>query len=173
MPHYMVYHSCELKQEQYQAFAAALTDLHCELFSAPSAFVNITFYSTYSGSAFPSTTFVGGKAHPTNFIHAHLRPRGTANAPKLRVLVETIHQLWDAHVNASKVTTQGRLDDPNALHNVFVFEDLAAGSEQGFILPQAGEDRAWLNENIKALEARAEQGDASMEKLIQEMKTRF
>jgi hypothetical protein len=31
MPHYLIYHSCEITQAQYQALATAITKLHCEL----------------------------------------------------------------------------------------------------------------------------------------------
>jgi hypothetical protein len=31
MPHYLIYHSCDITQAQYQALATAITKLHCEL----------------------------------------------------------------------------------------------------------------------------------------------
>lgn len=150
---------------------------HEHTVSAPSAFVNITFHPNPTSSP-TMFTFVGGHAHATNFIHAHLRPRGPANAPKLRALVETIMKLWDAHVVPSNgdddtVThsrvTEGRLDDARALHNVFVFEDLIAGAEQGFVLPQAGRDEEWMRGNMAAFEKRKGDGDQSIKRLMEEM----
>ncbi|KAF2032490.1 hypothetical protein EK21DRAFT_60772 [Setomelanomma holmii] len=175
MPHYLVYHSCDLSSSQYQAFATEITRLHCELFSAPSAFVNITFHPnplpTPHAPPQPtpppqSTTFVAARPVRTNYIHAHLRPRGPANAPKLRTLVETIMQIWSTHVQNGK--GEGRLDDPKGLHNVFIFEDLAAGAEQGFVLPVAGEEGEWAERNMDEFRRRAQSGDESVARLMEE-----
>jgi hypothetical protein len=76
--------------------------------------------------------------------------------------------LWDAQLNSGP--TEGRLDNPRALHNVFIFEALVAGSEQGFLLPMAGEDGKWAEENMGEFEARAARGDESMGRLVEEMK---
>jgi hypothetical protein len=68
---------------------------------------------------------------------------------------------------------EGRLDDPMALHNVFIFEDLAAGAEQGFLLPLAGQDGGWVRDNMRAFEKRAKDGDESMKRLLVEHKDGF
>ncbi|KAH4216322.1 hypothetical protein HBH69_168350 [Parastagonospora nodorum] len=174
MPHYMVYHSCDISQQQYQAFASALTKLHCDLFSAPSAFVNITFLPSPSSSSTSTSsptvhTFVGAHSHPTNFIHAHLRPRGPSNAPKLHTLVTTTMALWSEHIG----TDSGRLDDIKALHNVFIFEDLAAGAEQGFVVPRAGGEGEWARENKGEFERREREGDEGMGRLVGELKAKM
>jgi hypothetical protein len=142
--------------------------------SAPSAFVNITFHPTASHI---TASFVAARPAQTNFIHAHLRPRGPENDQKRKTLVTTIMNLWDAHINNAPGATlnaegssEGRLDNPRALHNVFVFEALVAGSEQGFLIPMAGEDGKWGEENMKAFEDRAGRGDESMGRLVEEMK---
>jgi hypothetical protein len=88
-------------------------------------------------------------------------------------------QLWDTCINTwetatmtDHLTTTGRLDQARALHNVFVFEDLVAGAEQGFVLPQAGQDGDWVKENMAEFERRAREGDGSMKQLIEEVKAR-
>jgi len=68
---------------------------------------------------------------------------------------------------------EGRLDDPMALHNVFLFEDVAAGAEQGFLLPLAGEDGNWVKDNMQAFEKRAREGDESFKTLLAEHKAGF
>ena len=69
--------------------------------------------------------------------------------------------------------TPGRLDDPLALHNVFIMEDITAGAEQGFILPAAGKDGEWAKKNMAEIEKRAREGDASMRTMAEEMKKGF
>lgn len=64
----------------------------------------------------------------------------------------------------------GRLDDPRALHNVFILEDIAAGAEQGLLLPVAGKDPEWAEDNMVEFRRRADLGDKSMLALIREIK---
>jgi hypothetical protein len=135
--------------------------------SAPSSFVNITYHSTSSSSSY-ATTFVAAQPCPTNYIHAHLRPRGPSFAPQLRTLVTTIMALWAEHISHGK--PEGRLDDAKGLHNVFIFEDLAAGAEQGIVLPKAGEEEGWARENWEEMERRSKEGDEGMERLMADLK---
>jgi hypothetical protein len=78
-------------------------------------------------------------------------------------------RIWNDHVQNGG---EGRLDDSTALHNVFIFEDLAAGAEQGFLLPLAGQDGKWVEENMQAFEKRAGEGDESMRQMIEEVKAK-
>ena len=133
--------------------------------SAPSAFVNITFHPT---SVSNTTTFVAGQPAATNYIHAHLRPRGPSFAPQMRTLVTTIMSLWGEHISNGS-GTEGRLDNPRGLHNVFLFEDLAAGAEQGLVLPKAGEEKGWAHENWAEMVKRAKEGDRGMEGLMRQL----
>ncbi|KAH7089261.1 hypothetical protein FB567DRAFT_328829 [Paraphoma chrysanthemicola] len=159
MPHYMIYHSHPLDSAQQQAIANGITDLHCKLFSAPSAFVNISFLPA-------PKTYVARSPSATNFIHAHLRPRGPAFTPQLHSLLHGIKALWHEVVGG---TGEGRIDDTRGLHNVFLFEDLSAGMEQGFVLPKAGEEEAWKESNWGDFVARREKGDESVGRLMEEL----
>jgi hypothetical protein len=198
MPLYQIHHSCSLSSAQQQAIASGITNLHCSTFSAPSAFVNITFHPT---STISPQIYVGGTPQRTNYILGHLRPRPN-NAEKLNHVVKAIMSIWNEHARpvdrllvqtklgqttvnllekAKEVTGvgyrpksgDGRLDDERALHNVFLFEDLAAGAEQGFVLPVAGEDGEWAKENMAEFARRAADGDESMKKLVQEYKAKL
>lgn len=161
----MIYHSCPISSSQSQALAEGITSLHSSLFSAPTSFVNISFLPS------PSNTYVSSRLVATNFLHAHLRPRGPANASKLQTLVKTIMKLWAEHV-AQDDKSEGRLDDARGLHNVFVFEDLAAGAEQGFVLPKAGEEEGWVRENWEDFERRAKDGDGAVGMMMEEIEER-
>lgn len=97
----------------------------------------------------------------------HLRPRGQDNRPKLLALVARFTAVWNETLRPE---APGRLDDGRALHNVFIMEDIVAGTEQGFVLPVAGNDAKWLEENRGEIERRAGEGDAAMKVLLEESK---
>ena len=67
----------------------------------------------------------------------------------------------------------GRLDDERALHGVVVMEDIAAGAEQGFLVPVAGEDGGWAAEHLADFRKRADAGDESMQGLVMEVEQGF
>jgi hypothetical protein len=181
MPLYEIHHSHPLTPTQHRALASSITALHCTTFSAPSLFVNVVFY--------PSTTFttVGGNPVQTNYIIGHLRPRGPENRQKLATVVAELTRIWNAHVRLEGGSVldripgvgyvpkkgEGRLDDARALHNVFMMEDIVAGSEQGFALPVAGQDGSWIEKNMPEFQRRAEDGDESMRALIAEVRSKL
>lgn len=185
MPLYEIHHSCALTTAQQQALATGITTLHCITFSAPSAFVNITFHPT---SVLSPQIYVGGVPHRTNYILGHLRPRPN-NAANQAHIVSTLTTLWNEHARpvdsvlgqvGEKVglgykakSGDGRLDDERALHNVFIMEDIVAGAEQGFALPVAGKDGEWARENMGEFERRAADGDESMRSLVREYKAKL
>ncbi|KAF2690471.1 hypothetical protein K458DRAFT_290325, partial [Lentithecium fluviatile CBS 122367] len=103
---------------------------------------------------------------PTNYIHAHLRPRGPNTRPTLISITQSLTQIWNSLLQPTK---PGSLDDPRALHNVFLMEDIAAGAEQGFVLPLAGEDAQWAEENMQEFRRRAEDGEEGMRRLVEEV----
>lgn len=185
MPLYEIHHSCALTTTQQQALATAITSLHCTTFSAPSAFVNITYHPT---SLTAPQIYVGGRPQRTNYILAHLRPRPN-NADKQAHVVASLARLWNEHARGVDSVLgrvggtvgigyvprsgEGRLDDERALHNVFLMEDIVAGAEQGFALPLAGRDGEWASENMGEFERRAADGDESMKALVREYKARL
>jgi hypothetical protein len=181
MPLYEIHHSHPLTSVQHRALATSITALHCSTFSAPSLFVNVVFLPS-------STHFVGGAAAQPNYIIGHLRPRGPENGAKLATIVAELTRIWNAHVRlegGSSVLDRipgvgytpkkgdGRLDDARALHGVFLMEDIAAGAEQGFALPVAGQDGTWVRENMAEFRRRAEDGDEGMRALIEEVKSKL
>ena len=135
--------------------------------STPAAFVHVTFHATNTTTQYIS---VGGSQAWPNSLHVHLRPRG--DRAKLNQLVVEMQRIWDDAVQEGSGGdgTSGRLDDAQALHNIFIMEDIAAGAEQGFVLPVAGQEGAWVEENMGAFEKRAREGDESMAALVEEVK---
>jgi hypothetical protein len=51
-------------------------------------------------------------------------------------------------------------------------DDIVAGYEQGFMLPEAGEDGKWIRENMAEFERRAEDGDDVMRDMVEEINRR-
>jgi hypothetical protein len=62
-----------------------------------------------------------------------------------------------------------RLDDPLALHTVFILDDIAAGAEQGMIIPPAGQDQKWADEHLDEVRERAAAGEKSMQRFEREI----
>ena len=58
------------------------------------------------------------------------------------------------------------------LDTVFIMGDIVAGFEQGFMLPEAGEDGKWIRTNLGEFERRAEKGDGVMRELVEEVRQR-
>lgn len=95
--------------------------------------------------------------------------------------MQALQGLWNTHARTPGTLfalykakePDGRLDDPRALHNVFVMEDIAAGAKRGFVLPVAGDDGQWMRENMGEFERRAALGDDCMRELVEWVKSRL
>lgn len=78
-------------------------------------------------------------------------------------LTSRIQSAWDSIVNTpSHPSTR--------LRAIFVMGSILAGREIGFALPQAGEDRAWLEENAAEFSRLAGEGDEEMKELVKDMR---
>lgn len=49
---------------------------------------------------------------------------------------------------------------------------IVAGDKKGFMLPEAGQDKAWMMENFHEFAKRAENGDEQMGDLVRELRER-
>ena len=49
---------------------------------------------------------------------------------------------------------------------------ITAVYEAGFMMPEAGQDGAWLKENMRAFEQRAADGDEEFKDLVEDVKNR-
>ena len=64
-----------------------------------------------------------------------------------------------------------RLDDPRALHDCYIMEDIAYGVERGLSIPTAGYNDSWVEENMEKIVQGAGQGDEFMIVLLEELKS--
>ena len=110
--------------------------------------MNVTFHATNNTTQYIA---VGGTQVWTNYIHAHLRPRGADKRAKLNELVRETMRIWDKEIRMNEdARSSGRLDDDKALHNVFVMEALRQGQSRALCCllratRMSGCSRIWTN----------------------------
>jgi len=59
--------------------------------------------------------------------------------------------------------------DEKQLRGIFILGSLIAGQENGFALPPAGGDGAWIKENRREFERLAGEGDEDMKEMLEEL----
>ncbi|KAF2813038.1 uncharacterized protein BDZ99DRAFT_473764 [Mytilinidion resinicola] len=177
MPFYDIHHHFPLDQTQRGEIASRITALHCTHFTTPSLFLNIRFTQDDAKNI---STYVGGERVGINYIHAHIRPRKTPADSEVRELYNSliiqIAAIWQDILGYSAYRETGSLETPMNPHSVFVLDDIAAGYEQGFLLPEAGGDKRWIEENMREFERRANAEapceDHDMQRLVKEIHAR-
>ncbi|KAF6237260.1 hypothetical protein HO173_004729 [Letharia columbiana] len=165
MPLYEIEHITPLSSSQKDALARSITQIHSHLFTTPSLFVNVRFTDTASHDV-----YVGGKKKSANRILAHVRPGGGRSVDDFNTLCARITESWDLIILGRDA--KGDRGRDRELRAVFILGTIVAGSEAGFALPAAGEDRKWLRENVGNFEQRAEAGDGEFGDLVEEMRRR-
>ncbi len=175
MPLYLITlsHPHLLTSSQRRSLAQSITTIHSALFSAPSLFVNVRFTNAATGTSGDGNgaaiAFAGGQEANTNFIAAHVRHGPSRPREKYDELCAKLKSAWDEAV----VDVQGKTEsEEHKLHTIFIMGDIVAGWEQGFSIPEAGGDAAWLKENMEEFERRADAGDAAMRGLVEEVRGR-
>ena len=116
-----------LRPDQKTDIAREITRIHCELTGAPADFVHVLFQEMAPGDA-----FVGGEPMTRSIVRGLVRA-GRPLELKARMLAD-LSAAW------GKVSGQ-------APHDIFVaLEDVPASHviEAGRILPEPGEEEAWL-----------------------------
>lgn len=78
-----------------------------------------------------------------------------------------MRQAWDKAVNNGQ---PGRGD--KELRGTFIFADLTAVLEAGFILPEAGNDKKWIMENKPSFEKLAAEGEEDWKRVLDEFETK-
>ncbi|KAI9879771.1 MAG: hypothetical protein M1830_007213 [Pleopsidium flavum] len=157
MPWYDIEHITPLTGQQKDELAMAMTTIHAEKFHTPTLFVNCRFTEVKD-----QETYVAGKRRHTNRIFGHVRPGGRAVEDFNDLCLQLI-QAWDKAVNNGQ-PGQGNKE----LRGTFIFADLTAASEAGFILPEAGNDKKWIRENKPAFEKLAAEGDEDWKGVLKE-----
>jgi len=164
MPLYTVEHIAPLSHGQKDALAAAITRIHAEHFTTPRLFVNVRF-----GDLTGVDVYIGGRRRGSNRIIGSLRPGPSRTAEDYNALTAKLTNAWnDIVVPSNSSATDGDL----SLRAVFISASNTAAREKGFVRPRAGEDTAWLKENLEAFRELAEGGDDEMKSLLDETNER-
>lgn len=143
MPLYEIIHRCELTDVQRDALAAAITEIHAQMFTVSKIFVNVWFRHWHEGGR-----YVGGQRECNNCIRATVRG-GPARTREQ--FVELVKQLRDAWYKVVPLTA----DNETFLHVINVMNSIAAGMEFDFWTPAAGGDVEWFRENWAELKVKA------------------
>lgn len=96
----------------------------------------------------------------TNRIFAYVRGGPSRTQKHYDKLCISLVQAWNEIVPGEE------------LRLITVHGSITAGYEAGFSRPQAGEDKAWIKENLEAFQAKADGGDADFKALMLDIKDR-
>ncbi|KAG4424039.1 hypothetical protein IFR04_002881 [Cadophora malorum] len=166
MPFYDVQHSLPLDPSQRSSLAKELTTLHATAFNAPTIFVNVKFTPNAQDEGY----FVGGEHRPsTNRIFVHVRSGKGRGDEAFAKLAANVEEVW------KRVVGRGEGDagagNLKVLHAVFIVPGITV-REQGFAIPLAGEEAAWLKSNLKMFKTIADAGEADMKTLTADLESR-
>ncbi|THV68762.1 hypothetical protein D6D28_06408 [Aureobasidium pullulans] len=151
MPAYEVEHVCPLADDQKDLLASAITKIHSQQFSAPKLFVNVRI-TDISGQR----TYVAGKQYKSNRIFAYVRHGPSRTQSDYDAVSKALTQAWEEIVPGTE------------LRLVMFYGAIVAGMEAGFSIPQAGDDKQWIEENMDAFKKKAEEGDEHFRELVEE-----
>ncbi|PYH75293.1 uncharacterized protein BO88DRAFT_400850 [Aspergillus vadensis CBS 113365] len=98
---------------------------------------------------------------------AYVRAGGTRTTADFDELAQSVSEAWGKVVNKN-----GEASKEKQLNAVFVLGAITTGTENGFLLPRAGEDAIWLKNNAPKFEELAKQGDSDFADLVEEMRSR-
>jgi Putative oxalocrotonate tautomerase enzyme len=161
MPNYVVTHQFDISEPECTAIAQAITLAYGSMFSVPYLFVNVTFQPTSQ-----CTSYAGGKrvANAINTVTAYVRD---ASRPKEQYaeLCRRIEEGWKNAIGPHS-------GKQKQLSSIFVQGILAAGWEQGVMIPEVGHDREWLKASFASFQERADSGDEEMKELVTDIETR-
>ncbi|KAE9978875.1 hypothetical protein EG327_007213 [Venturia inaequalis] len=156
MPLYTITHTTPLSSTKKDKLAAALTTLHSTKFTTPKLFVNIRFVNAEHSRV---ETYVAGKSmqgRENNYLEAHVRDGAGRGREVFDELAGEVAGVWEDVTHTTNL-------------RIFIYADIKSAHEYGLALPEAGQDRAWLRENLSAIEQKAEEGDEVMRDLVAEI----
>ncbi|KAJ7270556.1 hypothetical protein C8J57DRAFT_1322048 [Mycena rebaudengoi] len=165
MPLYEVWYSYPLTEAQRADLAQRITTIHTTVFTVPAAFVHVRF-TKYAATEH----YLGGKKRTgsINLVLGNVRPGHSRTHALYESLCRQIEAAWTAIVGDS--ATQGEAHAH--LAGVFVLGTVTAAYEQGFMVPEAGQDVEWMRENLPKLQALADDGNELCRDMIAELRTR-
>lgn len=117
-------------------------------------------------------TYIGGHRARGNHVRANVRTGPMRTQADWNELCKEIERAWYEIAGTPLPQQKGRTAPDTTLRSVIVIGGLIAGLEAGFILPQAGGDVAWLEENWEEFNRRADAGDEEMQGMVKEITER-
>ncbi|VUC27348.1 unnamed protein product [Clonostachys rosea] len=163
MPFYEVAHTVALTDDQKDALAAAITEVHSSRFTVPRMFINVVFTNTFS-----VPTYTGGKRTTvSNRIVARVR-RGSRSREDFNSLCSDIRAAWANIVHPEYSADQSPPPELE-LRAVFITGELLAGMKCEFHVPVAGAELEWAKENYNEFQKRAARGDEDFIGLVEQI----
>ncbi|KAJ7107845.1 hypothetical protein C8R44DRAFT_804339 [Mycena epipterygia] len=165
MPLYEVWHSYPLIEAQRADLAQRITAIHCTVFTVPAAFVHVRF-TNYAATEH----YMGGKKRTgtLNMVIGNVRQGPSRTRDLYESLCRQLEAAWTASI--SEPATQGGAHAHFA--GALVLGTVTAGYEQGFMVPEAGQDVEWTRENLPKFQALADDGNEFCRDMIAELRTR-
>lgn len=145
----------------------ALTLIHSNKFTTPKNFVNVSFEDVSEAS-----TYIGGHRATSNHIRANVRAGPSRSQADWHELCKEVERTWYEIAGTPLPNVKGRVKPDTTLRSVIVLGGIVAGLEAGFVLPQAGGDVQWLEENWEEFQRRAQDGDVEMQGMVREVQER-
>lgn len=168
MPIYEVQHAIPLSISQKDELAAAITHIHSQNFTTPKIFVQVSFTDVSE-----SWTYIAGKRRAGNHIRGQVRTGPSRTQEDWNGLLKALSDAWYDIAGTPLPTRKGGKEQGDtSLRSVILTGGLVAGLEAGFVLPPAGGDVQWLQENWEAFNEKAKNGDEEMADLVKEVEER-
>ncbi|PWY74480.1 putative cis-3-chloroacrylic acid dehalogenase [Aspergillus sclerotioniger CBS 115572] len=157
MPLYKVYHSYPITDEQRQALATSITNLHCETFTTPSFFVHIRFIPH---DASDGNYFMAGRPRliNSNYIVGIVRTSPARSKSTFDALAAKIETAWyeAVHSQPFKGLDNDEHDTERKRLRMVTFTPMITIREGGMAIPEAGTEGTWLKEQLPFIKQMSE-----------------
>ena len=145
----------------------AITLIHSNKFVTPRNFVNVTFQDVSQAE-----TYIGGHRERANHIRANVRTGPSRTQADWAELCRELERAWYEIAGTPLPQQKGKTKPDTTMRSVIVIGGLIAGMEAGFMLPQAGGDVQWLEDNWEEFNRKADAGDEEMKGMVKEIQER-
>jgi phenylpyruvate tautomerase PptA (4-oxalocrotonate tautomerase family) len=166
MPLFEIQHVVPLTDDQKDALAQAITEIHAIKFTTPRVAVNVKYNDVSK-----VLMYIAGKRRQGNHIIGNVRvgparPQKDFDDECLEILAA-----WNRIVATPEEKAKAP-DRDLRMRSCFLLGGMTAGYEAGFLIPPAGGDVKWLHDHIASFEEQAAAGDSDMADLVKEVKER-
>lgn len=175
MPYYELHHSHPLTDAQKQSLAQAITAIHVKAFSTPSMFVNVHFIKEDLAQG---NFFIAGKREDknSNTVLAYVRTADSRTKADFDKVCSEIEDAWYATVgkgsDSKNVEHPYLSGEPETRLHAVALLPIVTAREAGFTIPVAGEEKAWITEQLPVFKQLAAQGNAGFVSLLAELQAK-